>query len=311
MRSWSEMTEFYIPSCGRGRIHCVRWEPEGEPKAILQVVHGISEYVERYGDFAAYLNHRGILVVGEDHMGHGKSVEGELAPVYFYGGWTNAVDDTYALLKKTRKENPGVPYIILGHSMGSFMTRTLLYRHRDSGIAGAAICGTGWQPPALLRAGKLAAGAIIKKQGETAPSTALDRLMFGAYNRGYGQVRTAFDWLNRDTAAVDAYIQDPMCGATASVGLVRDMLTGLGMNQDPKNLRNMDPDIPVYFLAGSEDPVGSWGKGVLRTAQEFLKAGVHRVETHLYPGGRHEILNEINKEEVYEDLYKWIQREVL
>lgn len=305
------MTEFYIPSCGRGRIHCVQWAPEGEIRAVVQVIHGISEYVERYADVAAYLNSKGILVVGEDHMGHGKSVEGDLPPVYFYGGWTSAVDDSYALLKKTMAEHPSVPYILLGHSMGSFMTRTLLYRYRDSGIAGAAICGTGWQPNALLAAGRAATAVIIKKQGETAPSTALDRLMFGAYNRGYGEVRTAFDWLNRDTAAVDAYIKDPMCGATASAGLVRDMLMGLKMNQDPQNLRNMNMDVPVYFLAGNQDPVGDWGKGVLRTAEAFLKAGVHRVETRLYEGGRHEILNELNKQEVYEDLYHWIQREVL
>lgn len=305
------MTEFYIPSCGQGRIHCAQWEPEGQPKAIVQIVHGISEYVERYADFAAYLNSKGILAVGNDHMGHGKSTEGNLPVCYFYGGWTSAVDDIYALMKKTMEEYPGVPYILLGHSMGSFLTRTFLYRHRDSGISGVALSGTGWQSGALLASGKAVASAMIRKQGEDTPSAALNHLMFGAYNKGYGQVRTEFDWLNRDTAAVNAYIQDPLCGAPVTAGLARDMMMGLEMNQDPKNLRNMDPDIPVYFLAGNQDPVGAWGKGVLRTAEEFLKAGVHRVEVRLYEGGRHEILNEINKQEVYEDFYRWCAREIL
>ena len=305
------MTEFYLPSCGKGRIHCVQWEPEGRIRAVVQVIHGISEYVERYGELAAWLNARGILVVGEDHMGHGKSTEGKLPTAYFYGGWESAVDDSYALLKKTKGEHPDVPYILLGHSMGSFMTRTLLYRYPDSGIDGVAICGTGWQPEPVLAAGKAATAAIIQKHGETAPSTFLDKLMFGAYNRGYGEVRTAFDWLNRDKAAVDAYIADELCGATASAGLVRDMLHGIGMNQNPRNLKKMNKDLPVYFLAGDQDPVGSWGKGVLKTAQAFLKAGVRRVEIRLYPGGRHEILNEICKEQVFGDLYDWIQREVL
>lgn len=302
-------TEFYLQSCGKGRIHCVSWALEGKPRAIVQVVHGISEYVERYGEFAAYLNGKGIAVVGEDHMGHGKS--SELPPGYFYGGWESAVDDCYTLMKKTMEENPGVPYVILGHSMGSFLTRTFLYRHRDSGIAGAALSGTGWQSPALLTAGTAAAKLMIRRQGETPPCKLLDKLMFGAYNRGYGQVRTAYDWLNRDEKAVDRYIQDPLCGGIASAGLVRDMLKGIRMNQDPQNLKAMNPDVPIYFMAGDQDPVGAWGKGVLRTAEEFLKAGVHRVETHLYPGGRHEILNEINRQEVYEDFCGWLEREIL
>lgn len=305
------MTEFYLPSRGRGRIHCVSWETGSRPKAIVQVVHGISEYVERYGDFAAYLNERGVAVVGDDHMGHGKSTEGELPPGYFYGGWESAVDDCYTLMKKTMEENPGVPYVILGHSMGSFLTRTFLYRHRDSGIAGAALSGTGWQSPALLTAGTAAAKLMIRRQGESTPCQVLDKLMFGAYNKGYGQVRTAYDWLNRDEKAVDAYIADPLCGGVASAGLVRDMLHGIRMNQNPQNLKAMNPDLPVYFMAGDQDPVGAWGKGVLRTAEEFMKAGVHRVETHLYPGGRHEILNELCRQEVYEDFYLWLCREVL
>ena len=144
------MTEFYLPSHGKGRIHCVQWTPPGQPRAVVQLVHGIAEYVARYDSFARFLNRQGFLVVGEDHMGHGGSPGSWRSPGYFHGGWNAAVDDTYALLQKTHGECPQLPYVILGHSMGSFLTRTLLYRHPDSGIRAAVICGTAWQPDAAL-----------------------------------------------------------------------------------------------------------------------------------------------------------------
>ena len=305
------MTEFFIPSCGRGRIHCVKWEPEGKACAVVQIVHGISEYVERYGEFAAFLNSKGIVVVGEDHMGHGKSVENGLSPVYFYGGWTSAVDDILSLQKKTRAEYPNVPYVLFGHSMGSFLTRTFLYRCRNRGMAAAALCGTGWMPRPILTGGKAAAAVMGAIHGEDKPCPALNRVMFGTYNRGYGRIRTPFDWLNRDEAAVDAYIADPMCGGIITPGLARDMITGIGMNQKRRNLSNMDPGMPVLFLAGDQDPVGSWGKGVSRTAEEFQEAGMKDVEVRLYPGGRHEILNEPIRQEVYFDFWDWLCRKVL
>lgn len=283
----------------------------GEVRAVLQIVHGISEYVERYGAFAAFLNDNGVLVVGEDHMGHGKSVEAEGCLGCFYGGWTAAVDDSYALMERTMAEHPDVPYILLGHSMGSFLARTLLHRYPNSGIAGAVLSGTGWQPQALLAAGSAAAGIMICAHGEEAPSPLLDRLMFGGYNRGYGTVRTAFDWLTGDPTVVDAYIKDPLCGFPASAGLVRDLMTGLKMNQSRKNLEKMKKDLPVLFIAGGQDPVGAWGKGVRKTAAAFLQAGMQRLETRIYEGGRHEILNEINKQEVYGDVLNWMQREIL
>ena len=136
------MTEFHLPSHGKGRIHCVQWAPQGRPRAVVQIVHGIAEYVARYDSFARFLNQQGYLVVGEDHMGHGGSLIPGDPPGYFHGGWNAAVDDTFSLLQKTRQEHPQLPYVILGHSMGSFLTRTLLYRHPDSGIRAAVICGT-------------------------------------------------------------------------------------------------------------------------------------------------------------------------
>ena len=220
-------TDFYCDSLGGGKIHGCRWTPEGEVKAVVQFVHGIAEYVERYDDFANYLNTKGILVVAEDHMGHGKSICDVTPRGCFAGGWQTAVKDTYRLLKNTMEEFSGVPYILFGHSMGSFMARTILARYPDSGIAGAIICGSAWMPGAVIGAGKALATMICKKNGEQNPSDLLQSMMFGGYNKKIEHPRTASDWLSRDNRIVDAYVADPLCGFVPSAGLVRDMMTGL------------------------------------------------------------------------------------
>ena len=301
-------TDFYYDSLGGGKIHACRWIPGGEIKAVVQIVHGIAEYVERYDEFAEFLNSRGILVVAEDHMGHGKSIC-EATPIgCFAGGWQTAVKDTYRLLKNTMAEFAGVPFILFGHSMGSFMARTVLARHPGSGIAGAVICGTAWMPNAVIGAGKAMASLICKKDGEQNPSALLQKMMFGSYNGKVEHPRTACDWLTRDSKIVDAYVADPLCGFVPSAGLVRDMMTGLQYIQNPENLDGMKKDLPVFFIAGGDDPVGSYGAGVRKAAEEFKKHGMEHVELKIYPLCRHEILNEINRREVYEDVVSWIEK---
>ena len=301
-------TDFYFDSLGGGKIHACRWIPNGQIKAVVQIVHGIAEYAERYDDLAAYLNTQGILVVAEDHMGHGKSICETTPMGCFAGGWQTAVKDTYRLLKNTMAEFPGVPYILFGHSMGSFMARTILARHPNSGISGAIICGSAWMPNPVIGAGKALATVICKKNGEQNPSSLLQKMMFGSYNNKVEHPRTACDWLTRDQRIVDAYVADPLCGFVPSAGLVRDMMTGLQYIQDPKNLDAMNKDLPVFFIAGGDDPVGGYGTGVQKCAEEFKKHGMNRVDMKLYPLCRHEIHNEINKEEVYSDVLNWISR---
>ncbi len=299
--------DFYFPSCGEGQIHGCRWETEGQPRAVVQLVHGIAEYVERYDDFARYLNDRGFLVVAEDHMGHGKSADtGTLG--YFAGGWFSAAADSYRLLSDTRRELPEVPYFLFGHSMGSFLTRTILARYPDSGIRGAVICGTAWQPSALLPVGIGACRMACRRNGERTPSPKLEHLVFGGYNRRVEHKRTEFDWLTRDTAVVDRYLADPLCGFTPTAGLLRDMLTGISWIQRPENLAKMRKDLPVLFLAGGDDPVGNYGKGVRHAAQMFRRSGMTQVSQKIYPLGRHEILNELNRQEVYRDAADWMEK---
>ena len=303
-------TDFYFDSVGGGKIHGCRWTPNGEIKAIVQFVHGIAEYVERYDDFAEFLNTKGILVVAEDHMGHGKSICEKTPVGCFSGGWQMAVDDSYRLLKDTMKEFPGVPFILFGHSMGSFMARTVLAKYPDSGITAAIICGSAWMPGAVIGAGKAVATLVCKKNGANEPSQLLQNIMFGSYNKKIEHPRTACDWLTRDRNIVAAYVADPLCGFVPSAGLVRAMMDGLQYIQYPKNLDAMDKDLPVFFVAGGDDPVGGYGAGVEQAAEQFRKHGMKHVDVKIYPLCRHEIHNEINKQEVYNDVASWIEKHI-
>ena len=298
-------TEHYFDSLGEGKIRYCRWTPEGEVKAVVQLLHGIAEHVERYDDFARYLCGRGYLVVAEDHMGHGKSM---VHQGYFTGGWFTAVADSYQLLEMTKAEYPDVPYVLFGHSMGSFMARTILAKYPQSGIAAAIICGTGWMPTAVLKAGKAMGDGICRLKGEKNPSDLLHSIMFGSYCKRVEHPRTPCDWLSRDDKVVDAYVADPLCGFTESAGLARDMLTGILYIQQAESLAAMDPELPVLFIAGGDDPVGGYGSGVRQAAAAFRNAGTRHVSERIYPLCRHEILNEINKDEVYADILEWMER---
>lgn len=299
--------DIWFDSKGAGKIHGCCWTPEGEAKAVVQIVHGIAEFVERYDTFANHLTELGFVVVAEDHMGHGQSINGEGIQGYFHGGWFTAVEDTMQLMKDTMADYPGVPYILFGHSMGSFMARTILCKYPDSGISAAIICGTGWQPTFALPALIKVVESICKKTGETLPNEKLQGMVFGSYNNKVEHPRTAYDWLSRDAKIVDAYIDHPLCGFTASCGLLREMMKGIYYIQQPKHLTAMRKDLPVFFIAGGDDPVGSYGKGIHQAAEAFRKAGMQDVKVRIYPLCRHEILNEINKEEVFEDVVEWIR----
>lgn len=300
-----KMIEFQIPSKGKGSLHCIEWIPQKPVVAVFQIVHGIAEHILRYDDFARFLCSKGIAVVAEDHMGHGGSLGAGDPKGYFFGGWVTAVDDTYSLLQKTRQKYPNIPYIIFGHSMGSFLTRTLLYRHPDSGISGAIICGTAWQPKPALYAGAALSHMICKCCGDTHVSPLLHGIMFGSSLKKIKDPKTPFDWICSDPKVVSDYAEDPLCGFTETCGLARDLIAGIRMNQKPENLRKMDTQLPVLFVAGSLDPVGNYGKGVIKTADAFVKSGLKQVETILYTRSRHEILNDVEKIRVYQDIYQW------
>ena len=301
------MEERWYPSKGTGQIHACAWLPEGEVRAVVQIVHGIAEFVERYEDFAKFLNQQGFLVVAEDHMGHGQSINNGGIQGYFHGGWFTAVEDTVQLAADTMAQYPDVPYILFGHSMGSFMARTILCKYPELPLKAAILCGTGWQPTVALPALIRVVEGICQKTGETVPSEKLQNLVFGSYNRKVEHPRTPFDWICRDKKVVDAYIAHPLCGFTATCGILRELMKGIYYIQQPRNLQNMRKDLPVFFIAGGDDPVGNYGKGVRQAVRAFQKAGLRDVSVRIYPLCRHEILNEINKDEIFEDVLQWIE----
>ncbi len=304
----ARMTEStFLSSDGKTDIYCREYAPDGEARGIVQLAHGVAEHITRYDSFAQFLAAHGYLVVGNDHLGHGKSVasEAELGCLGESGGWDHVVEDMHTLHDLTAARYPGKPYYLFGHSMGSFLARTYIIRYRG-GLDGVILSGTGQQSKLLILGGGLMGRAEARRHGAAFRSERLQKLAFGKYNDGFDSVRTDFDWLSRDEAVVDAYIADPLCGYTASAGLFRDMMDGLAYLSRPANLDRMRKDLPVYFMSGACDPVGENGKGVTRAYRSFLRAGMTDVSLKLYPGGRHEMLNEINNGEVYQDILAWL-----
>ena len=304
-------TDFYFPSCGAGMIHGCRWEPVGVPIGVIQIVHGVAEHVLRYDAFAQEMAELGFLVVAADHMGHGGSIGNDGVQGFFDGGWFKATADIYRLFSHTRLEQPDVPYILLGHSMGSFLVRTFLTKYPNCAIDGVILSGTAWLHRGIINTGIAAATLAGKRSGMKKPSKLMNDMMFGGYNRKIEHKRTDFDWLTRDPKIVDAYIADPLCGFTISAGLAKDMLCGLLYIQEPEHLGKMRKDLPVLFIAGSDDPVGSYGAGVKQAAQAFVRAGMENVSMRLYPLCRHEVLNELNREEVCANIREWMKRQDL
>ena len=290
------------------KIHAMKWIPEKEkPVCILQIIHGMAEYIERYDEFARVMAEKGILVVGEDHLGHGKSVGENGTYGYFCerDAATVVVRDSHRLKKMVQEQYPGVPYIILGHSMGSFILRNYLCRY-GTGIQAAVIVGTGMQPKAVLGLAK----AVLAVQkifcGSKHPSELVNALAFGSYNKKISGARTPMDWLTKDDKIVDAYMADPMCGFTFTINGFQTLFELISRLQKKQNLEKMPKDLPVLFTAGDADPVGDYGEGVKRAYQSFIDIGMKNVKIKLYDNDRHELLNETDRKVVYEDIYQWI-----
>ena len=303
----TKIQDFTYPSSdGRHTIHAREWLPEGEARGVVQIVHGVAEYIARYDHVARFLNDHGYIVCGEDHLGHGDSAkEDEYGYFTKYDGWTLVTADVRTLRQTQGKKYPGLPYFLLGHSMGSFLTRTYLCSYPGE-LTGAILSGTGQEPAITVLAGKLLAQMICSAKGDRYVSVLLDKLSLGSYNNKFKPNRTEVDWLSRDNAAVDAYVKDPRCGFKATAGMFRDMMGGLRYISRPKNLAQMDKSTPVYLFSGAEDPVGGFGKGVKKVYGYFDAQGVKDLHMKLYPGGRHEMFNETNREEVMEDLLTWL-----
>jgi alpha-beta hydrolase superfamily lysophospholipase len=309
----SRKEEFYFESRDqKTKIHAVRWIPEsGNIRAILQISHGMVEYIERYEEFADYLTERGFLVTGNDHLGHGDSVGSKEDWGFFAekNGNSIVVRDIHRLKKITEEKYPNIPYFLLGHSMGSFMVRQyLLYYGR--GIDGAIIMGTGKKPEKTVKFGLFMVHFLALFKGWHFRSKFIDRQSFGSYNKSFQPARTKCDWLSRDERKVDEYLAEPRCTFLFTLAGYKDLFTALKVLADTKNLQKMPKNLPVFFVAGDKDPVGAYGEGVKSVYQDFLDAGMKDVSIKLYKDDRHEILNELDRQTVYEDIYQWLNQKM-
>lgn len=302
----------FLSSDGRHQIHAVRWTPDlGTPRAAVQLVHGISEYIERYDRFAVYLADRGYVVTGHDHLGHGKTAgnKKELGFLGLQNGWDYLIHDIRTLREDTGARYPRLPYVLLGHSMGSFAARTYLIDYPGS-LDGCILLGTGQEAPALVAFGKGLSALWSKWKGPRSVSGLITFCSLGLYNRRFRPNRTSADWISRDEAVVDAYVSDPMCRFVPTAGMFHDLMGALEYIARPEHLARMDPATPVALFSGGEDPVGGRGKGVRKVESFFRRAGCRDLTVKLYPGARHELLNETNRDEVYADILTWLEERV-
>lgn len=295
-------TKGTFSSCTGLRLDYRLWLPEGEPRAVIQLVHGMAEHIDRYDQAARAFAAAGFAVVGHTHLGHGASarIKGHFGEK---DGWQHLIDDVHLLRQRTQKHLPGVPYVLLGHSMGSFVVRCYLMQYAQ-GLAGAILSGTGYFAKPIVMAGLGLANLVCLCGGAMKPSKLINSVAFGANNKAFKNARTPFDWLSRVEAEVDKYVADPYCGFLFTGSGYRELFRGLNRLT---RIHDMPKELPVLFFSGDKDPVGS-GNGVNKVAKEFRAAGLTKVDVKLYPDGRHEMFNEENREEVYQDVVDWVNK---
>jgi alpha-beta hydrolase superfamily lysophospholipase len=304
MRS-SEFT--HAASDGKG-LFVYRFLPdEGTPvKAVVHISHGMAEHAARYARVAEALTAAGYAVYANDHRGHGKTAStDELGFFAKEGGFARVVADLAELVAHEKKEYPGLPVVLFGHSMGSYIAQELLIDH-GSELAGAVLSGSAGKPNLLASAGRLVARAERLRLGERGTSKLLGDLSFGAFNKQFAPTRTDFDWLSRDAAEVDRYIADPLCGFAVSTSLWVDVLDALGAIARPERQARIPKALPIYIFSGSEDPVSEKTKSLEQLVAAYKEAGIRDVSHRFYAGARHETLNETNRDEVTRDLVSWL-----
>lgn len=298
---------FYKSLDGVTTIHAIEWIPDRDIKGILQICHGMKEYIDRYDGFASYCADNGYLVVGNDHLGHGLSLTDEKNRGYFAdrNGNKCLINDVHTLRTMIQKDYPQLPYFLMGHSMGSFIVRQYITEY-GYGINGTIIMGTGYFTDAKLLSGMQLCRMRAMRKGWHYRSKFMAGLSEGAYNSRFGE-KGGNQWLTRDTAVVEVYNANPLNSFVFTLNGYYNMYYGMRIIGKNESLKKMDKSMPVLFISGAEDPVGDYGNGVRKVYNRFKSIGMKNVTLKLFEGDRHEILNESDKEQVYTYLLKWFE----
>jgi alpha-beta hydrolase superfamily lysophospholipase len=293
-------------------LHAIRWIPEGEPVAIVQIIHGMQEYIDRYDEFANFLAEKGIIVIGNDHLGHGGSVGERGTYGYFCKNdpATVLVRDAHRLKKMTQEDFPGIPCFILGHSFGSFVAREYITRY-GTGIKGAIIQGTAFMPSGTIKSLGGLVNFLQVVMGEKYRSSMVNNMAFKGYLKKIPNPRTNFDWLSHNEASVDKYAADPACNFVFTLNGFKTMAELLKRVQDTDKMEDIPKDLPILITAGKEDPVGNYGEGPEKLYNIYKNdLQIKNVDIKLYDGFRHELQQEIGREQVFADQYEWIKKVV-
>jgi len=296
----------------RTRIHAVCWRNENvKPHAVVQLIHGMVEHIERYEEFAEYLADRGFIVVGHDHLGHGRSVVSEEEYGFFAEDQPALVllQDIHRLRIATASKFPELPYYMIGHSMGSYLLRRYLSSQGD-GLAGAVIMGTGWENEIALTGGLRIIRREADKNGWHYRSDNIRKLTQGKYYKNFDTTGEDYSasWLSKNEENVRAYFEDPKCNFLFTLNGYFALLSTVKFDVQKKNIEAIPKDLPILIVSGEDDPVGQLGKGVKKTYNAFVKAGIRDVSCKLFKNDRHEILNETDRQDVYKYLYDWLEK---
>lgn len=293
-------------------IHAVKWLPDGDPVAVMQLTHGMQEYIERYSEFAQYLTDKGFAVFGHDHIGHGDSVSDPSERGRMHSSWPDRamVEDMFTQYNIIKEQYPGKPHFILGHSMGSYLLREFLFvkASKLDGLSGAIIMGTGTENNAAIIAGTMLCKLIMLFKGKDATSDLISGLMFGSAYKDFDTTGKdpANSWLSKNTENVIEFFTNEKGGYAFSLNGYMVLLRATLFDNKMSNIRRMNMNIPILFVSGDHDPVGQLGTGVVKAYEKFKEAGVRDLSIKLYEGDRHEILNELDRQTVFDDLFNWM-----
>lgn len=305
--------ESFIPTeDGQERLHVIEWLPDGPANMIFTITHGMVEFIDRYDAFASFLADRGIYCIGHDQRGHGLTAEKEEDLGFFAEsrGDERLLDDMALILRHAKARNEKVPVVCMGHSMGSFFMRRFMCLHPDE-MDAVVLTGTGDMPKALTRFAEGLASFLVKTKGARYRSRKLTDMVLGANNRPFRPAKTKSDWLTKDESIVEIYESNPLNQFLFTASAYRDFFRLMNQLDKTADLKKLPPELPILLMSGKDDPVGDMGSAISRIQKRYRRAGLKKVYARLYEGDRHEILNELDRDKIYADIYCFLEKNVI